>query len=153
MSKSSPRPATVSDVPALNALARAAYAIYIPVIGREPGPMAIDWGTLLTKQEIWILDGTLGSAVGSLALEVKLDHIVVWSIAVTPEHQHRGIGRRLMAFAERRARELRRPEVRLFTNARMERNITLYRRLGYAETRREHLADRVLVHMSKPGER
>jgi hypothetical protein len=56
---------------------------------------------------------------------------------------------RLMAFAETRARELQRPELRLFTNARMEGNIALYRRLGYSETRREDLADRVLVHMSK----
>ena len=145
----SPRRATMVDVAALNTLARVAYAIYIPVIGREPVPMAIDWATLLSEKEIWILDGALGDAVGSLALDIKSDHIVVWSVAVAPEHQHRGVGRSLMAFAEARARDLQRPEVRLFTNARLERNIALYRRLGYVETRRERFPDRVLVHMSK----
>jgi ribosomal protein S18 acetylase RimI-like enzyme len=84
-----------------------------------------------------------------MALDVKPDHVVVWSVAVAPKHQHRGVGRSLMAFAEARARELQRPEVRFFTNARMERNIALYRRLGYVEKRREHFPDRVLVHMSK----
>jgi ribosomal protein S18 acetylase RimI-like enzyme len=54
-----------------------------------------------------------------------------------------------MALAEARARDLQQPELRLFTNARMDGNIALYRRLGYSETRREELADRVLVHMSK----
>jgi hypothetical protein len=54
-----------------------------------------------------------------------------------------------MAFAETRARELERPETRLFTNARMEGNLALYRRLGYSETQHEQLPDRVLVHMSK----
>jgi hypothetical protein len=41
------------------------------------------------------------------------------------------------------------PEIRLFTNAKMVRNIALYQSLGYAETRREGLPDRVIVHMSK----
>ncbi len=44
---------------------------------------------------------------------------------------------------------MQRPELRLFTNARMEENIALYRRLGYAEARREEFSDRVLVHMRK----
>ncbi len=145
----SPRRATMVDGAALNTLARAAYSIYVGVIGREPMPMKVDWATLLSEKEIWILDGALGDAVGSLALEIKPDHVVVWSVAVAPEHQHRGVGRSLMAFAEARARDLQRPEVRLLTNARLERNIALYRRLGYVETRREHFPDRVLVHMSK----
>jgi ribosomal protein S18 acetylase RimI-like enzyme len=144
-----PRPATSTDAAQLNALARSAYEIYVSVIGREPIPMAIDWGNLLNKQEVWLVEGASGSIVGSLALDVKADHLVVWSVAVAPQHQHLGIGRRLMAFAERRARELQRLEIRLFTNLRMERNIALYQRLGYAEIRREHLPDRVLVHMTK----
>jgi ribosomal protein S18 acetylase RimI-like enzyme len=53
-------------------------------------------------------------------------------------------------FAEARSRVLRRPEIRLFTNAKMVRNIALYQSLGYVETRREGLPDRVIVHMSKP---
>jgi ribosomal protein S18 acetylase RimI-like enzyme len=145
----SPRRATVADAAALNALARAAYAIYVPVIGREPMPMAVDWATLLPIQEIWIVDGPSGEAVASLALGREPDHLVIWSIAIAPTHQGRGIGRNLMAFAETRAGALQRSEIRLFTNARMERNIAYYRRLGYAETHREELADRVLVHMRK----
>jgi ribosomal protein S18 acetylase RimI-like enzyme len=121
----------------------------VPVIGREPMPMAVDWATLLPVQEIWIVDGPSGEAVASLALELEPDRLVIWSIAVVPAHQGRGLGRSLMAFAETRARALQRSEIRLFTNARMGRNIAHYRRLGYAETHREDLADRVLVHMRK----
>jgi ribosomal protein S18 acetylase RimI-like enzyme len=144
-----PRPATAADAAALNALARAAYEIYVPVIGREPMPMAVDWATLLPIQEIWIVDGPSGEAVASLALELKPDHLVIWSVAVAPQHQGGGIGHKLMAFAETRARALQRAEIRLFTNARMERNIAHYVRLAYVETHREELPDRVLVHMSK----
>ena len=35
------------------------------------------------------------------------------------------------------------------TNIRMTRNIALYESLGYAETEREPLPDRVILHMSK----
>jgi ribosomal protein S18 acetylase RimI-like enzyme len=143
------RRATAADVPALNALARAAYAIYVPLIGREPQPMAADWATLLPKQEVWIADGEGGTARASLALDIRPDHVVVWSVAVAPDQQRHGLGRRLMAFAETRARALQRREIRLFTNERMERNLALYRRLGYVETGREQMSDRVLVHMRK----
>jgi ribosomal protein S18 acetylase RimI-like enzyme len=112
-------------------------------------PITADWARLLSEQEIWLVDGPEGETMASLALEVQADHVMVWSVAVAPAHQRRGLGRRLMEFAETRARELQRPELRLFTNARMEGNITLYRRLGYNEVRREELPDRVLVHMSK----
>jgi ribosomal protein S18 acetylase RimI-like enzyme len=143
------RRATAEDADKLTALARSAYARHVAVIGREPMPMTADWGRLLSEQEIWIVDGPSGEAMASLALDVQADHVMIWSVAVAPNDQRRGLGRRLMAFAETRARELQRPELRLFTNARMEGNVALYRRLGYSETLREQLPDRVLVHMRK----
>jgi ribosomal protein S18 acetylase RimI-like enzyme len=149
MSEPALRRARVEDADKLTALARAAYARHVPVIGREPMPMTADWMKLLSEQEIWIVDGPAGEAVASLALDVQADHVMIWSVAVAPTHQRHGLGRRLMALAEARAHELRRPELRLFTNARMEGNVALYRRLGYSETRRDVLPDRVLVHMSK----
>src|SRR5262249_35960281 len=145
----SPRRATAADADALQALAREAYAHYVPVIGREPQPMAADWRSLLDEQEIWIIDGSDGTAEASLALEIEPAHIIIWSVAVSLQRQHQGIGRRLMAFAEARARTLGRSEIRLFTNALMVRNIALYRGLGYIETRQERLPDRVIVHMTK----
>jgi ribosomal protein S18 acetylase RimI-like enzyme len=153
-----PRPATAADAARLTALARAAYAVFLPITGVEPIPMAADWASVLTDHEIWILDGPPDGAadgpMASLALQARPDHVLIWSVAVAPEHQHRGIGRFLMAFAERRTRELGRGELRLYTNARMERNIALYRRLGYVVTRQEELADRTVTHMSKQiGER
>ena len=143
------RRATPEDAEGLTKLARAAYARHVAAIGREPMPMAADWTQLLLEQEIWILDGPGDEIVASLALEIQPDNLTIWSVAVAPAQQGRGIGRRLMAFAEDRARALRRSELRLFTNARMEANIALYCRLGYAETRRERFEDRVIVHMSK----
>jgi GNAT superfamily N-acetyltransferase len=145
----SPRRAVPADAPALNQLARAAYAVYVPVIGRAPVPMAVDWATLFASHEIWIVDHESGDVAASLALEVHGDHVLIWSVAVAPARQNRGIGAELMKFAERRSRELGRPELRLYTNELMAGNVARYLRLGYVETRRERMTDRVLVHMSK----
>lgn len=149
MAAIAPRRATASDAPALNRLAREAYAVYVPVIGREPQPMATDWSTLIERLEIWLVEGAEGVPTASLALDIRNDHLVIWSVAVAPDAQHRGLGRALMSLAERRTTELHLREVRLFTNAKMTRNVDLYRRLGYRETHRETLSDRVLVHMAK----
>ena len=108
MSEPPPRRATIDDAAALNALARAAYAVYVPVIGREPQPMATDWQTLFASQEIWIIDGPSGP-IASLALEVEPAHVVIWSVAVLPEYQRKGMGRRLLDFAEARSRALGAP--------------------------------------------
>src|SRR5262245_21561958 len=86
-----PRRATTDDAAALNALARAAYEIYVPIIGREPMPMAVDWASLVSVQEVWIIDGLSGEAVASLALALEPDHLVIWSVAVAPAHQGRGL--------------------------------------------------------------
>ncbi len=145
-----PRLATSADVEGLNRLARDAYAIYLPILGRAPQPMATDWATLPASFEIWVLDDEApGAMSASLALDIRPDHVVVWSVAVATSAQHRGLGRTMMAWAEERARKLGRQELRLFTNARMTRNVALYRQLGYLESHRETLADRVLVHMAK----
>ena len=145
-----PRLATIADAAALNRLAHDAYSVYLPILGRAPQPMATDWATLPAGFEIWIEDGeTTDAVIASLALDIAPEHVVVWSVAVALSAQHRGIGRAMMAWAETRARALGRRELRLFTNARMTRNVALYRLLGYEETHRETMTDRVLVHMAK----
>jgi ribosomal protein S18 acetylase RimI-like enzyme len=143
------RRAKPGDAQRLNELAHAAYADYVPIIGRKPQPMATDWATLFDELEIWVAAPSEGPALASLALGLRPDHLLIWSVAVAPGHQHAGIGRKLMAFAEGRARALGRLELRLFTNARMERNVGIYHRLGYSEMERETHPDRVIVHMAK----
>jgi ribosomal protein S18 acetylase RimI-like enzyme len=78
------------------------------------------------------------------------DQLLIENVAVDPNHQGLGHGRRLLALAEDIARELGRPRVRLYTNQRFEVNIALYQRLGYVIEREEALSGgTVAVHMSK----
>lgn len=142
------RRAGPQDAPALNALARLAYGAWVPVLGREPQPMATDWATLFDRMEIWALEGSDGLAA-SLALQPGNGHLTIWSVAVAPARRGEGLGARLLDLAEQRTRDLGGTEIRLFTNALMARNIALYTARGYRETRREVTPAWTAVHMAK----
>ena len=77
-----------------------------------------------------------GAVRGVLVLRPAAGHLLVWSVAVDPAFQGKGVGRRLLAFAEEEARRRGLAEVRLFTNELMTENIDFYRRLGFEETER-----------------
>jgi ribosomal protein S18 acetylase RimI-like enzyme len=64
---------------------------------------------------------------------VHRDHLLVYSVAVRPTEQGKGHGGALLDFADQRAAALGLAVIRLYTNLRMEKNIALYRRHGYAE--------------------
>ncbi len=61
----------------------------------------------------------------------------------------KGDGRTLLDFAEAEARRRGLPEVRLYTNELMERNIALYAARGYAETERRQEESFRRVFMAK----
>jgi GNAT superfamily N-acetyltransferase len=129
------RQAEGRDVAAITSLVEAAYALYVPRIGREPAPMAADYGALVAAGEAWV--GVSGDeVVGVLVIRAAGDALELENVAVTPAQQGHGHGRALIAFAEQRARELGLTAVTLYTNEAMDENLRLYPRLGYVESGR-----------------
>ncbi|HET6605414.1 MAG TPA: GNAT family N-acetyltransferase [Rhodopila sp.] len=129
------RLATTADCDRVKAIVTAAYAAYIPRIGRKPGPMDDDYAALIRQQAVRVLeDGPHIKAV--LVLIPEPDSLLLDNIVVDPAFQHQGIGRRLLAFAEQTACEAGLPSIRLYTHQAMTENIALYTRVGYVETHR-----------------
>lgn len=142
------RGAADGDHEAVAACVNAAYGKYVPRIGRKPGPMLADYRDLIGRGEVWV--AAEGDAVRAVLVLVPApDHLLVWNVAVHPDHQGRGPGRRLMAFAEEHAAGLGLRELRLFTNELMTENVALYGRLGYEETERRTEGDYRHVYMRK----
>jgi GNAT superfamily N-acetyltransferase len=143
------RRATTADAAAVRELTRAAYAKWVPILGREPRPMTADYDAALREHLIDMLH-VGGEPVALIEMAPKADHVLIVNVAVAPAQQGLGHGRALMAHAEEVARSLNLREVRLYTNALFAENLRLYSRLGYRVDREEqHPQFGVAVHMSK----
>jgi ribosomal protein S18 acetylase RimI-like enzyme len=129
------RRATTADLPAISTLVDAAYSKYVERIGRPPAPMTADYAALLESSRVWVIDCG-ARVVGLLVTQDRDDHLFLDTIAVAPDTQGSGFGKRLMARAEADAVELGLAEIRLYTNEAMTENLTFYPRLGYRETAR-----------------
>ena len=140
--------ASHGDAPAIRALTRAAYAKWVPMIGREPKPMTADYEHAVRHHRFDLLyaDGTLAALIETIRCP---DHLLIENIAVLPAFQGRGYGRRLMAHVEQLAAQQGFGEVRLYTNKRFAENVQLYLKLGYRVDREEDLSVGIAVHMSK----
>jgi ribosomal protein S18 acetylase RimI-like enzyme len=142
------RRAGADDAQAVRDLTRAAYARWVPVIGREPRPMQADYEAAVRDHRIDLLfvDGALAALIETVA---QPDHLLVENVAVLPAFQGRGLGPRLMAHAEVLARSLGLGEMRLYTNKDFASNVLLYGRLGYRVDREEPFMGGTTVYMSK----
>ena len=77
---------------------------------------------------------TANAIVGALVLMVTPTGMLLDNIAVVPQAQGRGLGRRLLELAEMQAREQGYACLDLYTHESMVENIAMYRRIGYVET-------------------
>jgi pimeloyl-ACP methyl ester carboxylesterase len=136
------------DAHAIRALTLEAYRPWVALIGREPLPMTVDYDAAV-RDHRFDLAFQAGELVGLIETVAAPDHLLVVNVAVAPAHQSSGLGRRLLAHAEALAREQALTTLRLYTNARFERNISIYRRLGYRVDREETGERGVTVHMIK----
>ena len=142
------RRALPADAESVRELTCAAYAAWIPIIGREPLPMRADYERAV--REHWIELLYSGETLAALIeLVIEPDHLLVLNVAVEPAFQGQGHGNHLMRRAETIARELGQNELRLFTNKQFVRNIELYLRLGYSIDREEPFMNGFTVYMSK----
>ncbi len=143
-----PRPARPEEAGALRGLVRAAYAEWVPAVGREPGPMLDDYAARIAAGEAWVVEQD-GMLLGAIVLEEGGDALLLDNIAIAPAARGKGLFRVLMAFAEAEARHRGHPRIRLYTHERMERNVGLYLACGYVETHRAEQAGFQRVFMEK----
>lgn len=134
------RRAGPQDVEAVRALTRAAYAKWIPSIGREPRPMSADYAAAVRQHWIDLLEED-GRLIGLIEMMPAPGHLWIQNIAVREEAQGKGLGKMLLAHAYAVAKGSGVPQVRLNTNAAFTANLAFYRHAGFSETGREPLPD------------
>lgn len=127
------RLATPGDLGAVRQIAREAYAVYVPRIGREPAPMTQDFAAALEAGRLWVAGAPVS---GYVVAYPRGDHWHLENVAVAPAARGRGVGRALIGFVEAISRDAGAAAVELYTNACMTENLALYPRLGYVPTGR-----------------
>jgi ribosomal protein S18 acetylase RimI-like enzyme len=142
------RRAQAYDVAAITTLTQAAYSKWVPIIGREPLPMKVDYAEAFKIHRFDLLYEN--DALAALIETVEKDGgLLIENVAVRPGFQKRGYGRMLLAHAEELATSQGLPVVRLYTNSKFEENIALYKALGYNVHHEEPANGGIAVHMEK----
>src|SRR5215469_995840 len=146
------RKATAEDAERIGAIARAAYAKYVPRIGREPPPMVADFAAEVAAGRVVVI-ATAGAVDGYMIAWPETDAYFIDNIAIDPARQGQGLGRQLMDHAVGEARRRRLPAIRLYTNAAMTENLSIYAHMGFVETHRavEKGFNRVYLRWTLPG--
>ena len=129
------RGATADDAARMRAIALAAYAKYVPRIGREPAPMVADYEAAVAANRAVVIE-IAGSLRGYMIGWPEPDAVFVDNIGVDPAYQGGGLGRRLVNHAASQADRLGLPALRLYTNALMSENLAMYAHIGFVETHR-----------------
>ena len=129
------RAAIIADTDALVSCIDAAYAQYTSRIDDLPD---VSGGVdeQITRNRAWVTTVN-GTIIGGIFLKPQTGNLKIMNIVVHPDHTRKGLGRKLMGFAELHAIELGFSELRLRTHAEMHENIAMYRHFGWEEYSRE----------------
>jgi ribosomal protein S18 acetylase RimI-like enzyme len=142
------RRAVAADAAAITELTLLAYAKWVPLIGREPLPMTVDYAVAVTHHRFDLLFHAT-TLTGLIETVDEGDCLLIENVAVHPDFQGHGYGRRLLTHAETLAVQAGIDRVRLYTNSVFEANIALYLSFGYTVERDEPFNGGVITHMSK----
>jgi N-acetylglutamate synthase-like GNAT family acetyltransferase len=140
------RQANEADLPSIQRVIAAAYHKYLARMDSPPAPLLRDYRRAVETGAVWV---TGSPVIGLISLTRSNDVILIENVAVHPDQQGNGLGRRLMEFAEEQARQHRIGRLALYTNEVMTENQAIYARLGYRVTDRRVVDGYRRIYMEK----
>ena len=113
--------------------------------------MTADFAAEVAAGRVVVIE-TAGSVPGYMIAWPESDACLIDNIAIDPARQGQGLGRQLMDHAVGEAKRRRLSAIRLYTNAAMTENLSMYTHIGFVETHRavEKGFDRVYLRWSLP---
>jgi GNAT superfamily N-acetyltransferase len=131
------RKAAPDDLPAIKVCIDEAYSPYINRMGGRPKPMQSNYGEQVDNGIVHVMVGEDGDVQGLIVFYRKADIMLLENVAVSPRHQGKGVGKRLIGYCESQAASEGCTAIELFTHRKLSENRALYTHLGYSEIDRE----------------
>tara|TARA_R110000737_G_scaffold318304_1_gene329180 strand:- start:1244 stop:1702 length:459 start_codon:yes stop_codon:yes gene_type:complete len=131
------RLAQAADEIAVRECAERAYERYVAAIGKKPAPMVADFASMIASGIVHVAVERDAEVLGFVVFYPEGEHVLLENVAVRPDAEGQGIGRRLIAFCEAEAKRSNAKSVKLYTNEKMTENLSIYPHLGYRETERK----------------
>jgi GNAT superfamily N-acetyltransferase len=140
------RRAVAEDVAAVTDCVCHAFIHYIPRIGKQPGPMLDDYQALIGEGAVCVAVQQ-ADVLGVLVLSEADEGFCIETIAVRPNAQGLGVGRKLLTHAEILAQQSGHTSLYLSTHRLMYESQSVYAHIGYVEFDRRVVKgyDRIFV--------
>ena len=141
-----PRLAAPGEIEAVQHVIVLAYGRYLARFNRLPRTFSRDYSAHIREGRLWVIGEPV---VGVVSLSACDSSLVIENLAVLPNFQGQGVGRRLIDFAETQARLRGLRRLELFTNVMMTENLEIFRRFGFEETARQTADGMQRVHFAR----
>ena len=138
------RTATADDVPRIVALLNAAFAMERDFIDKDR-TSAPEIERYMTTGTFFVVDGDANTLASCMYLEQRSDRLYLGMLAVNPAEQGRGVGRQMMAAAERQAVSLGCNAIDIRIVNRRTELPPFYRALGFVDNGTEPLVEPLLT--------
>lgn len=142
------RQAEAEDAGDIHDLVHAAYAKWVPLIGRNPLPMDVDYHEVIQRHRFDLLHSD-GKLVGLIQTYEGEDCLYLENLCIAPNAQRQGLGQQLLARVEDMARKDGHTQIRLDTNKLFAGNVELYHRTGFETEWEKPVTGGIHVHMCK----
>jgi predicted N-acetyltransferase YhbS len=138
------RTATAADVPRIVALLNAAFAMEREFIDKDR-TSAPEIEQYMTTGTFFVVDGDANGLASCMYLEQRVERLYLGMLAVNPSQQGRGVGRQMMAAAERQADSLGCHAIDIRIVNRRTELPPFYRALGFVDNGTEPLEEPLLT--------
>jgi GNAT superfamily N-acetyltransferase len=138
------RAADAADISRIVSLLNAAFAMEWDFINRDR-TSAAEIARYMTAGSFLVVDGEEGALATCMYLEQRGDRLYLGMLAVSPDRQGRGLGRQMMAAAERHAASLGCSALDIRIVDRRTELPPFYRSLGFVDNGTEPLDDPLLT--------
>ena len=127
------RKATIEDAGEIFLCCTRAFRDYIPLIGKTPGPMLMDYTEEIRYHSLFVACEKEKIAGFVLIKDANPDVNYAWLdvLAVNPSFQRKGIGRSLLQFCENYILEQGKTQCRLYTHVKYIDTQNVYLHYGY----------------------